>query len=112
MKRILIDEAEPGMTLAKPVSNAAGLPFLPTETILDAGMIERLAKMGLTSIFVECGPESTTGGKTLAELESELAHRFRRVIHDPLQQTIHDALRAHLRRAHGIAEHSEGTPPA
>lgn len=110
MKRISIDKVEPGMRLAKPVNTETGLLFLPAETILEAGHIERLAQMGLTAVFVESSLADGGGGKTLAELESELAHRFRLVNNDPLQRTIHTALRAHLRRTLGIADASEGVP--
>lgn len=102
MKRVVITEVLPGMVLAKPVTNANGLPIIATGTALDETMIERLKRLDLTSVYVE-GDAGTAAGKTLAELETELEHRFRRVIRDPLQQTLLAALRQHLQQTHGTA---------
>jgi hypothetical protein len=105
MKRVVPPELLPDMVLAKPVVNANGLPIVAAGTILDAAMIERLRQMELTSVYVE-GDAGNSGGKTLAELEAELDHRFRQVAQDPIQQLILRALRTHLRATHGMA--SEG----
>lgn len=102
MKRVVITEVLPGMVLAKPVTNANGLPIIAAGTTLDDTMIDRLKHLELTSAYVE-GHAGTATGKTLAELEAELEHRFRRVIRDPLQQNILAALRLHLQQAHGVA---------
>ncbi|MEC4890481.1 MAG: hypothetical protein RI101_10515 [Nitrospira sp.] len=102
MKRVVITEVLPGMVLAKPVTNANGLPIISAGTTLDDAMIDRLKRLELTSVYVE-GDAGTATGKTLAELEAELEHRFRRVIRDPLQQNILAALRLHLQQTHGVA---------
>jgi len=102
MKRVVITEVLPGMVLAKPVTNATGLPIVPAGASLDQTMIDRLKHLELTSVYVE-GDAGTLTGKTLAELEAELEHRFRLVIRDPLQQTIWTALRQHLQQTHGVA---------
>lgn len=103
MKRVVIDELLPGMVLAKPVTNTAGLPVLAAGAELDSPMIDRLQQLGLTSVYVEGGAEDSTG-KTLAELEAELEHRFRNVLQDPLQALILRQMRAHLRATHGLQE--------
>lgn len=102
MKRVVTTEVLPGMVLAKPVTNANGLPVIAAGTALDDTMIDRLKHLDLTSVYVE-GDAGTATGKTLAELEAELEHRFRRVIRDPLQQNILAALRLHLQQTHGTA---------
>ncbi len=102
MKRVVITEVLPDMVLAKPVTNANGLPIIAAGTALDNAMIDRLKRLDLTSVYVE-GDAGTVTGKTLAELEAELEHRFRRVIRDPLQQHILAALQQHLQRTHGVA---------
>ena len=107
MKRVVSHELLPDMILARPVTNANGLPIVAAGTILDAVMIERLRQMGLASVYVE-GDALDSGGKTLAELEAELEHRFRQVAQDPIQQLILRTLRTHVRATHGMASVTEG----
>jgi hypothetical protein len=95
------------MVLVKPVTNANGLPIVAAGTKLDAAMIERLQQMELPSVYVE-GDGGDSGGKTLAELEAELDHRFRHVTDDPIQQLILKSLRAHLHASRGSAPTTEG----
>lgn len=106
MKRVVIHELEPDMVLAKPVTNANGLPIVAAGTILDAALIERLRHMELPSVYVE-GDDLDSGGKTLEELELELDHRFRHVAEDPVQQLILRTLHAHLRATHAVAQRGE-----
>jgi len=100
MKRVVIHELVPDMVLARPVTNANGLPIVAAGTSLDAALIERLRQMELPSVYVE-GDDLDAGGKTLEELEVELDHRFRYVVKDPIQQLILRTLRTHLRTTHG-----------
>ncbi len=107
MRRVVLHELLPDMVLARPVTNANGLPIVAAGTILDAVMIERLRQMELASVYVE-GDALDSRGKTLAELEAELEHRFRQVAQDPIQQLILRTLRTHLRATHGMASVTEG----
>jgi hypothetical protein len=111
MKRVVIEELLPGMTLSKAVTNSNGLPIVAAGTILDGSMIERFRQMGLTSVYVE-GDAGDAGGKTLTELEAELEHRFRHVAHDPVQQMILLTLRKHLHATHSTAPAAEKEGPA
>lgn len=111
MKRVILTELLPGMVLAKPVTNSAGLPVVAEGAVLDEVMIARFKKLDLPSVFIE-GEAGTAGGKTLAELEVELEHRFRHVGQDPLQQTILTALREHLHSTHGTADLEKGASPS
>ncbi|GKS64006.1 hypothetical protein YTPLAS72_13100 [Nitrospira sp.] len=108
MRRVVPQDLEPNMILAKPVTNANGLPIVAAGTILDVAMIERLRQMDLPSVYVD-GETLDCGGKTLAELEAKLDHRFRQVAHDPVQQLILQALRIHLRTTHGLGPAIEET---
>lgn len=99
MKRVVIEDLLPGMILAKPVTNANGLPIVAVGTTLDGFIIERLQRLELASVYVEGNPEDSNG-KTLSELEAELELRFRRVAQDPVQQIILRTLRTHLRATH------------
>ena len=107
MKRVVIEELLPDMVLVKPVTNANGLPIVAVGTTLDALMIERLQRLGVTSVYVE-GAAGDAGGKTLTELDAELEHRFRHVAQDPLQQLILRTLRTHLHASHSTAPETEG----
>jgi len=53
MKREILTELLPGMVLAKPVTNSAGLPVVAKGTFLDDVMIVRFKKPDLPSVFVE-----------------------------------------------------------
>lgn len=106
MRRVVVYELLPDMVLARPVTNANGLPIVAVGTILDATLIERLQQMGLPSVYVE-GDALDSGGKTLDELEAELDHRFRHVAQDPIQQLILRTLRTHVRATHGMASDIE-----
>lgn len=108
MRRVVLTELLPGMVLAKPVTNSAGLPVVADGAVLDDVMIERFKKLELASVYVE-GEAEAAGGKTLEELEIELEHRFRHVHQDPLQQTIVAALRDHLHHTHGTTDIEKGT---
>ena len=63
----MIEELLPDMILVKPVTNANGLPIVAAGTLLDPPMIERLQRMGTTSVYVE-GDAGDAGEKTLTEL--------------------------------------------
>jgi hypothetical protein len=109
MRRVVFEELTPGMVLAKPVTNTAGLVVLAAGAELDEATLSRLQRLGTTSVFVE-GEAGGASGKTLAELEAELEHRFRLVHNDPRQATILDAIRLHLRNNHGVGDRPAETP--
>jgi hypothetical protein len=111
MKRVALEELIPGMILAKPVTNNAGLVVLPLGAELDEATLSRLQRLGLTSVYVE-GESGDASGKTLAELEAELDYRFRRVVNDAIQCQIREAIRLQLRRTHGLADNQEAPPTA
>ena len=103
MRRVVIGELTPGMILAKPATNAAGLVVLPAGAALEESTISRLQRLDLVSVFVE-GDAGEAGGKNLAELEAELGQRLRLVAHDPIQRQLLEAIRLHLRHTHGVDE--------
>lgn len=111
MKRVVIEELTAGMILAKPVTNNTGMVVLPVGAELDEATLSRLQRLGLTSVYVE-GDAGDASGKTMAELEAELEHRFRRVIDDPIQYQIREAIRVQLRNSHGTTDHPETTTSA
>lgn len=108
MKRVLITELLPGMVLARPVTNASGLPVIPAGGELNGPIIDRLIQLSLTYVYIE-GDAGDSTGKTLAELQAEIEHRFRSVIHDPLQQRIVRRLKDHLEATRGVQNEEEIT---
>lgn len=101
MKRALLEDAKPGMVLAKPVTSLAGQLIVPAGTSLDASLIARLRDLGVTSIHVENRPgEEGDPAKSLAELEQALDHRFRRVEGDADLTRMKETIRRQLRAMH------------
>ncbi len=102
MKRVPLDEAEPGMVLAKPVTNQTGMTVLPAGTELDQDLLKRLDRMNLTAVYVE-GVAGAAGAKSPADLEQDLNRRFRKVTGDPTQVMIREAVRRHVQAAQAEA---------
>jgi hypothetical protein len=102
MKRVPIDDAVPGMVLAKAVTNQAGLTIIATGTALDESLIDRLRRMGVPAIYAAGSAAGEESGRTLAELEEDIARRFRKVAGDPLQCRIREAVRRRLLVARGV----------
>lgn len=98
MKRIPLDEAEPGMILAKPVTNQTGVAALPAGTKLDRELLKRLDRMNLPAVYVE-GDAGAAGAKSPADVEQDLTRRFRKVAGDPTQVMIREAVRRHVQAA-------------
>ena len=102
MRRVPLERATAGLTLAKPVANAAGMVVLGDGAVLDDALIARLDRMGVRAIYVEGDPAGDGAAvKTLAELEGELDDRFRKVAGDPIQSRIREAVRRRLRSSRG-----------
>ena len=98
MRRVPLAEATAGLTLAKPLANAAGLVVLGDGAVLDDALIARLDRMGVCAVYVEGDPAGDGAAvKTLAELERDLDDRFRKVAGDPTQCRIREAVRRRLR---------------
>nr|MBI3612903.1 hypothetical protein [Nitrospirota bacterium] len=103
MKRVPLDEAAPGMVLAKPVINQTGVTVLPAGTELDQDLLKRLDRMNLNAVYVE-GAGGAAAAKSPADLEQELHQRFRQVAGDPTQVMIREAVRRHLHAAQQAAQ--------
>lgn len=85
MKRVLIDRLKPGMKLAKPVVNDAGMILIGEGTVLSGAHISRLENMSISSVFVE----GTSGpAKTKDELIAELDARFKKTEDEPYMATL------------------------
>lgn len=106
-RRVPIEQVAPGMKLAKPVTNPAGLVLMAAGTELDEALIARLQKMNLSGVHIEGRPlDQGDAIQAAADLERELAERFRKVAGDPVQARIREAVRACLGGSRG----SEAVP--
>ncbi|MBM4123048.1 MAG: hypothetical protein FJ249_10715 [Nitrospira sp.] len=102
MKRVSIDEAVPGMSLAKPATNSTGQTLVGAGTELDETLIARLQQMGVAMVYVkEPSDEGGAQAERLARLEQELDHRFRKAAGDPASEMIREVIRRHLHATHG-----------
>lgn len=97
-QRITLEEAFPGLRLAKPVTGPTGIVVLGTGAELTEALIERLKNMGVPAVTVE--PDSglvSCPTKSIEELEGELLRRFTYAGADPTLCRIREAIRAQLR---------------
>ena len=101
MRRVSIQEAMPGMVLAKPVTNSSGVVAVAVGLTLDEALIERLEQMGKQAIYVEGEAQDVT--ISLEECERDLDRRFRKVEQDARQMKIREAIRRHLKARAGSA---------
>ena len=102
MKRVPLEEAAPGMVLAKSVTNAAGHVVVAAGMVVDERVITHLKRMGKAAVYVESAPGGGAG-KSLEDMERELAARFRKVEGEPQLSRIREAI---LRRVKSQSEAS------
>jgi hypothetical protein len=77
MQRVPLDMLKPGMVCAKAVVNDKGMTLCAEGTELSAAMIERLKRMGISSLVVKGTPIDTgVPPKTKEELLAEMQARF------------------------------------
>ena len=85
MQKILIEQAEEGMVLAKPVTNQKGIILCGEGTQLTETLIERLKSMDITRIVVEGHPVDDGTEEIPPEtLHERLQERFRYVRNSPV----------------------------
>ena len=96
MKRVSLQEAAPGMVLAKSVTNAAGQVVVAAGMVVDERVITHLERMGKAAVYVEGAPDGGAS-KSFEEVERELAGRFRKVDGEPQLVRIHEAIRQFLK---------------
>ena len=102
MKRILLEHAKPGMVLAKPVMNAAGMVVVAAGMELDEPRLAHLARIGTAAVYVDGAPGDGEL-KSLEELERELGARFRKAPQEPQLARIRHAICRHLRDQRGAS---------
>lgn len=80
MPKIPVEKLMPGVVLAKPVLNEAGMVLLAQGTEIKAAHIDRLINMNVQAVFVE---GDTTPDKPKDEVLAELEARFSKTINEP-----------------------------
>ncbi len=102
MQRIPVDRARPEMVLAKAVTRPDqpdGPPIVTKGARLTDGLLERLAKLGVSHIIVEGRPVVVAGEPTVEQRLASLDRRFRSVEDDPLLQQLKQILRTRITSA-------------
>jgi hypothetical protein len=97
MQKVPIELVKPGMVLAKPITNDAGMALCAEDTVLTETIIERLIRMNVSHMTLKGHPVDLGGeAKTKEQKIEELKARFSRVQGDPLMQKILSAAQSAL----------------
>jgi hypothetical protein len=101
-RRITLEEAVPGLRLAKPITGPTGIVVLGAGAELTDGLIDRLKTMGVPALHVvpDASPAEVPV-KTLQQLEREVRRRFRHAGDDPTLRLMREAVLHQLRAARG-----------
>jgi hypothetical protein len=92
MKRILIEQLEPGMKLARPLMRG-DMVLLGEGTELVSRHIEKIREMEVAHVFVEgSSPPEISRAELLAQLDA----RFKHVDALPYMDLIKDVIRKHI----------------
>jgi hypothetical protein len=97
MQKVPIELVKPGMVLAKPITNDAGMALCAEDTELSETIIERLIRMNVSHVTLKGHPVDLGGEtKTKEQKIEELKTRFSRVDGDALMQKILSAAQSAL----------------
>jgi len=93
MQKVPIELVKPGMVLARPITNEAGMALCAEGTELSDTIIERLKRMNVSHVTLKGHPvDLGCETKTKEQKIEELKMRFSRVQDDPLMQKIQSAI--------------------
>ena len=98
MPKVMIDKLEPGMKLAKPVTNQSGMVMLGADTELTVALIEKLQGMDVPSVYVQ-GASRPAAPKE--EMLAQLDKRFSSVEKDPQMAMLKRLIREHIEGLYG-----------
>jgi hypothetical protein len=93
LPKLLISDLKPGMRLQKPVTNPSGLVLLTEGLELTEGLIDRLRKMEIESVFVRGGNKPARPKEVLL---SELDYRFKKTETEPQMGEMKRILADHI----------------
>lgn len=98
MPKILLNELEPGMKLAKPVLNEAGMVLLGENTELTEAVIEKLKTLDVYAVYVKGVSKPDMPRE---EALFELDKRFEKVEHEPCMDMLKRVLKEHIEGLYG-----------
>lgn len=104
MQKIPLASAVTGMVLARDIvrnDNPKGPPICGKGVTLTDSLIERLKRMGVSTVTVEGRPVQMEGDKSLEEILEDLDRRFNKVEDDPLTGKLKKIYRQYLIRTLG-----------
>ena len=93
MRKVHIESVRPGMKLAKPVLNEAGMTMFAEGANLTEQFIKRLQSMDVASVYVE---GSSVPDRPLEEELALLDARFRKLEGEPFMLFIKKVLKDHI----------------
>jgi len=93
MRRIERDKLEAGMTLAKPITNEAGMTMLSEGFVLTDSMIRRLESMEISFVYIE---GDAPDAKSKAELLADVEKRFRKTENEKYMNILKNAIRVRI----------------
>lgn len=91
MQKVPLELVKPGMILARPVNNEAGMALCGEGTELTDTIIERLRRMNVSHVTLKGHPVDMGDTKTREQKIEELRVRFSHVRNDPLMEKILEA---------------------
>ncbi|TVR43896.1 MAG: hypothetical protein EA402_08425 [Planctomycetota bacterium] len=95
-QRILLTQAEAGMTLAEPVESLKQAVLCNTGTVLSDPLIHRLMLLGVKRVVVQGLPAPHLREPSANEVDAMLEQRFSRCDHIPLMKNLRDTIRRRL----------------
>lgn len=98
MSRIALHKLQPGMKLAKPVTNKNGLVMLAEDTELTATLIDKISDLDIAGVYIQ---GMTQPDIPKEEMLSSLDQRFRNVESEPYMNLIKQALKEHMEGLYG-----------
>lgn len=98
MPKIALDKLQPGMKLAKPVTNRNGLVMLAEDTELTATLIDKISDLDIAGVFIQ---GMTQPDIPLEEMLDGLDKRFHGVENEPNMDVIKQALKEHIEGLYG-----------
>jgi len=110
MQKIDVHSAQPGMTLAKPVTRPNGTVLMAKGTELTSGIISRLHRMEISHIFVHGAPEGgeeQASSLTYRARLQRLDHLFRKHASDPWMLQVKKFFRIYFEHRGGMKTPSE-----
>jgi len=98
MPKIALDKLQPGMKLAKPVTNRNGLVMLAEDTELTATLIDKISDLNIAGVFIQ---GMTQPDIPMEEMLAGLDKRFQCVENEPYMDVIKQALKEHIEGLYG-----------